>query len=181
MDAFLSNGPIPAVYLNLGLCDVPVANRINWRSARVAFNIPHISKSSTTEMLKKLEWESLKSQRQRRRICLVRAAMHYNEVNTNIHQYVSTSDCLTSTRRHGLQYRLEHHNTKAYMSTFLSVPAKLGTNWTPWTSLSPWLANPPPCPQAHWYPDLETRYGPTKQPYCQSLQLHEVVINSTSK
>ena len=55
------------------------------RSARVAFNIPRISKSSTTEMLKKLEWESLESRRQRRRICLFRA-MHYNEVNTNIHQ-----------------------------------------------------------------------------------------------
>ena len=100
------------------------------RSARVAFNIPRISKSSTTEMLKKLEWESLESRRQRRRICLFRA-MHYNEVNTNIHQYVSTSDCLTSTRRHGLQYRLEHHNTKAHMSTFYVCTSKA------WNQLDP--------------------------------------------
>ena len=36
-------------------------------------------------------------------------------------------------------------------------------------------------PQGHWYPDLEMKYHLMKQPYCQSLQLHEVVMNSASK
>ena len=93
------------------------------RSARVVFNIPRISKASTTGMLEKLEWESLESRRQRRRVSLFRA-MHYNEVNTNIQQYVSMTDCLTSARRHGLQYRQEHHNTKAHMSTFYVCTSK---------------------------------------------------------
>ena len=70
----------------------------------------------------------------------------------NINQYVSLSDCLTSTCRHGLQYRLEHHNTKAHKSPHLmSVPAKLGSNWTTWTDFSvPLVSYPSPTGTLKW-------------------------------
>ena len=100
------------------------------RSARVVFNIPRTSKASTTDMLSRLEWDPLEDRRLRRRACLFRA-MHYQEVKTPISDYVALNTCQTSTRRHGLQYRQEHHNTKAHMSTFFVCTSKT------WNQLDP--------------------------------------------
>lgn len=87
------------------------------RSARAAFNIPRTSHASTTNMLQRLDWELLEARRAARRMSLFRA-MHFGEVKTNIRDYISPSECLTSTRRHSQQYRMSHHNTKAHMGSF---------------------------------------------------------------
>jgi hypothetical protein len=51
--------------------------------------------------------------------------MHYGEINTDISNYVSLSDCKLSSRRHGKQYRVEHHRTKAHMATFFISTSKI--------------------------------------------------------
>ena len=94
------------------------------RSARTVLNIPQTSHTSTTALLQKLDWKPLAERRERRRTCMFRA-MHYGEINTDISNYVSLSDCKHSSRRHGKQYRVERHRTKAHMATFFISTSKI--------------------------------------------------------
>ena len=44
-------------------------------------------------------------------------AMHFIKVNASLSDFVVTNK-QAGTSRHNLQYRIEHHKAKAYMSTF---------------------------------------------------------------
>lgn len=93
------------------------------RSARAVFGIPRSSRTSTTGLLQRLGWEALEERRRHRRICMFRA-MHYSEIRTQISDYTRRSESRTSTRRHDQQYAVEHHKTKAHMSTFFVQTSK---------------------------------------------------------
>ena len=113
-------------------------------SARVVFNIPLTSKASTTtDMLRRLDWETVEDRRLRRRTCLF-CAMHYPS-----HTTLNTR--LPITRRHGLQYRQEHH--KAHMSTFFILTSKT------WNRLD----NPPPTSPTIPNPMILPGYLPLKR------------------
>ena len=84
------------------------------------WNIPRVSRESTTELLGKLDWAVLDERRSHRRICLFRV-MQFAEVNAPLSDFVVPNK-QTGTQRHNLQYRIEHHKTKAHhMSTFFII------------------------------------------------------------
>ena len=58
-DPYWSTTPVRGTHYQKPLSSMVEA--VQRRSARVVFNIPRISKASTTGMLEKLEWESLES------------------------------------------------------------------------------------------------------------------------
>lgn len=76
---------------------------VHCRAARVCYNIPRTSKTSTTVPLKSFEWEPLVGRQQRRRVCLFRA-MLVKEVNTDISSYSQLSIRKISMRHHRQQY-----------------------------------------------------------------------------
>ena len=87
------------------------------RAARIVFNIPRTSHISTTALLRKLNWEPLETRRLNRRLALF-SAMHFGEVKVQLEDHINRQTARTSSRRHGLQYTISHHKTKAHMSTF---------------------------------------------------------------
>ena len=97
------------------------------RAARAVFNVPRTSRISTTTLLNKLDWVPLAERREHRRICLFRA-MHFKEVNTELHDYIKPSKTKTSSRKHSVQYSNTHHNTKSHLSSFFVHTAKLWNN-----------------------------------------------------
>ena len=64
----------------------------------MVFNIPRVSRESTTELLGKLDWAPLEERRSHRRMCLFRA-MHFVEVNAPLSDLVVPNK-KTGTRRH---------------------------------------------------------------------------------
>ena len=98
------------------------------RAARAVYNVPRTSRISTTTLLSKLDWVPLAERREHRRICLFRA-MHFKEVNTELHDYIKPSKTKTSSRKHSVQYSNTHHNTKSHLiSASLCHTAKLWNN-----------------------------------------------------
>jgi len=87
------------------------------RAARAVYNVPRVSKLSTTGLLKKLNWPTLKSRRHARKLALFRA-LHFKEVDLHLEHRVRLSTAKTSSRRHRLQYAIGHHNTEAHKNTF---------------------------------------------------------------
>lgn len=87
------------------------------RAARAVYNIPRVSKTSTTNLLQKLRWPNLQTRRHERRLALFRA-MHFKEVPVSMECRVALSTAKTSSRRHQIQYAMNHHNTEAHKRTF---------------------------------------------------------------
>ena len=99
-------------------------------------------------------------------------------ISINMSPFQTASPVLADT---GSKTDLSTTTPKLICPRFMSVPAKLGTNWTPWTDFSvPLVSYPSPTGTLKWerYPEMGTKYGLTTQPHSQSLQL--VVINSAS-
>ena len=148
------------------------------RSARVVFNNPCVSRKSATALLRKLNWAPLEKRRNHRRICLFRA-MHFAEVNAPFFDFVAPNK-QTGTRRDNLQYRIEHHKTKAHMLTFFICTSKDWNKLDPQDRLlptwlvhytSPWITGTRPV----------IKYGMS---HYESLQRPEVVVitsGSTTK
>ena len=67
--------------------------------------------------------DNQEERRSHRRICLFRA-MHFPEVKAPLSDFVVPNKKQTGTRWHNLQYRIEHHKTKAHMSTFFICTSK---------------------------------------------------------
>ena len=78
---------------------------------------------------KKLDWASLKKQKSHRRICLFKA-MNFSEMKAPLSDMLVPNN-QTGTRRNNLQYNIEHHKTKAHMSTFFICTSKY------WNTLGP--------------------------------------------
>ena len=104
---------------------------IQRRAARMVHNIKRTDHTtSTTQLIKDLEWDTLENRRVSRRLGLFRA-MHFDEVATNISDFIKPH-CPTIgySRRHHHQYMIPHCNTKSRNSFMIST-AKL------WNGLPP--------------------------------------------
>lgn len=110
--------------------------KVQRRAGRVCFNILGGRKTSTTELFRRLEWEPLAARRHRR-LCLFQA-MHYREVNTVMESHIQLSTHRTSTRRHKLQYAVDHHGRTWIHPSQIRSSFRTGWVWTtPFTSA--WL------------------------------------------
>ena len=79
------------------------------RAARTVHNIPRTDHhTSTSQLINKLNWETLDSRREWRRLGLFRA-IHFGEVATDMTEYTQIHPHSTSTRRHDQQYFISQH------------------------------------------------------------------------
>ena len=98
------------------------------RAARTVYNIPRTDhKTSTTQLVDQLTWQTLDSRRNWRRLGLFRA-IHYNEVAINMSDYIQPHPHQSSTRRHDQQYLIPHCNTDIHKKSFFVSTAKLWNN-----------------------------------------------------
>ena len=92
--------------------------------ARLVRNIPRTDRvTSTSNIINELGWDSLQARRERRRLAMFRA-MHFREIATDIHHFLSPIKTKDYLRRHGQQYHIPHCNTKAHMGSFFIATAK---------------------------------------------------------
>ena len=100
------------------------------RAARTVFNIPRTDhRTSTTQLIDHLTWQTLDSRRSWRHLGLFRA-IHFNEVAVNMTDHIQPHHHQSSTRRHEQQYLIPHCNTDVHKKSFFVSTAKL------WNSLS---------------------------------------------
>ena len=96
--------------------------------------------TSTTKLMKDMEWDELKTRRETRRLGIFRA-MNFDEVATDITEYISPQvSSSLQTRRHAQQYMVPHCRTKAHQHSFFISTAKLWNALPPSSSL---LVGPP--------------------------------------
>ena len=96
--------------------------------------------TSTTKLIKDMEWDELKDRREKCRLSIFRA-MHFNEVATEISDYIAPyQQTSLHTRRHTQQYQTPHCRTKAHQNSFFISTEKLW-NSLPLTSFL--LVGPP--------------------------------------
>ena len=114
---------------------------IQRRSARMVHNIRRTDHTtSTTQLIADLEWDKLKNRREHRRLGMFRA-MHFNEVSTNITDYLAPHNpTLGFSRRHNQQYLVPHCRTKFHQNSFFISTAKL---WNGLPTGSSLLEGPP--------------------------------------
>ena len=105
------------------------------RAARTVHNIPRTDHhTSTSQLINKLNWETLDSRREWRRLGLFRA-IHFGEVATDMTEYIQIHPHSSSTRRHDQQYFIPHCNTDIHKKSFFISTAKLWNNLCSLSSL----------------------------------------------
>ena len=110
------------------------------RAARTVNNISRTDHTtSTTKLIEDLEWQSLKTRRENRRLGLFRA-IHFGEVATDITEYINLHPHTNITRRHDQQYLIPHCNSDLHKKSFFVSTAKL---WNNLSSASTLLVGPP--------------------------------------
>ena len=81
------------------------------RAARTVYNIPRTDhQTSTTQLIDQLSWQTLDTRRNCRRLGLFRA-IHFNEVATDMTEYIQLHPHSVNTRRHSQQYSIPYCNT----------------------------------------------------------------------
>ena len=109
------------------------------RCARMVYNVPRISRISTTDLLNTLDWEPLAKRRAHRRLTLFRG-MHFGEVATKITDYLVPATNHHRTRRHLLCYQTPHWNSHNHKRSFFISTATL---WNALPTNSRLLCAPP--------------------------------------
>ena len=111
------------------------------RAARMVNNIRRTDHTtSTTQLISDLDWNTLRSRREDRRLGMFRA-MHFNEVATNISDFITPHNpAVGFSRRHNQQYLVPHCKTKFHQKSFFVSTAKLWNQLLPGCSL---LEGPP--------------------------------------
>ena len=98
------------------------------RAARMVYNIQKTDhQTSTTQLIDQLSWQNLDTRINCRRLGLFRA-IHFNEVATDMTEYIQLHPHSVSTRRHSQQYLIHHCNTDLHKKSFFISTAKLWTN-----------------------------------------------------
>lgn len=125
---------------NLTKAQATKIESIQRKAARIVNNIPRTDHTtSTTQLIKELEWQTLNSRRERRRLGFFRA-MHFGEVATDITHFIDKHPHAASTRKHSHQYLIPHCRTELYKKSFFVSTAKLWNNLPVSSSL---LIGPP--------------------------------------
>ena len=94
---------------------------IQKRAARTVSNIPRTDHTtSTTKLIEDLEWQTLTTRREQRRLGLVRA-IYFGEVATDMSEFISFHPNTNSTRRHDKQYLIPHCNSNLHKKSYFCV------------------------------------------------------------
>ena len=114
---------------------------IQRKAARMVHCVPRTDHTtSTTALIADLGWDTLQERRGRRRLGIFRA-MHFNEVATNIEDFLNPHTITAGySRRHSLQYTIPHCNTKSHQQSFFVATAK---DWNSLPPSSTLLCGPP--------------------------------------
>ena len=119
---------------------VGAVEAVQRRAARMVHDVRRTDRTtSTTQLVKQLDWDMLGARREVRRLGLFRA-MHFREVATDVSEHVTPRDRTYETRHHDSQYTLPHCNTKLYQRSFFIDTSRL---WNQLPPTSPILSGPP--------------------------------------
>ena len=105
-----------------------ILEAVQRHAAQTVYNIPRTDHhTSTSQLINKLNWETLDSRREWRRLGLFRA-IHFGEVATDMTEFIQIHPYSSSTRRHDQQYLIPHCNTDIHKKSFFISTAKLWNN-----------------------------------------------------